>query len=251
MLIFRQAIPSFVHPVRHQPRARQTWLGDQWMDTAWSKLVRSLSTGVCGLLQADGRMPRNNIHCRHEIMYASTINKTEPYPGQCMRPTNERRRYNVTSSLIGWRIHKNDPSIVTSPLMNWTHTKNDFSLSTTCGRYKILNTEDRSKDYFLFINLFYSQERCSCLIVAFLFRNLSCAIVCYWNSYRIMILNSYRKWYWAVIEQWNWNSCRTMENGGTPISLSSIKYVRNGMFDQKYSAYHGRNTCLKYCPFSH
>ena len=29
----------------------------------------------------------------------------------CMRPTNERRRYNVTSSLIGWAHSQNDPWI--------------------------------------------------------------------------------------------------------------------------------------------
>ena len=27
----------------------------------------------------------------------------------CMRPANERRRYNVTSSLIGWAHSQNDP----------------------------------------------------------------------------------------------------------------------------------------------
>ena len=32
----------------------------------------------------------------------------------CMRPANERRRYNVTSSLIGWAHARNDPWIHTS-----------------------------------------------------------------------------------------------------------------------------------------
>ena len=29
----------------------------------------------------------------------------------CLRPANERRRYNVTSSLIGWAHARNDPCI--------------------------------------------------------------------------------------------------------------------------------------------
>ena len=29
----------------------------------------------------------------------------------CMRPANERRRYSVTSSLIGWVLTQNDPCI--------------------------------------------------------------------------------------------------------------------------------------------
>ena len=42
------------------------------------------------------------------------IKKTRsPYPGiiLCMRPANERRRYNVTLSLIGWTHSQNDPCL--------------------------------------------------------------------------------------------------------------------------------------------
>ena len=30
----------------------------------------------------------------------------------CMRPANERQRYNVTSSLIGWRMHRMTPAML-------------------------------------------------------------------------------------------------------------------------------------------
>ena len=33
----------------------------------------------------------------------------------CMRPANERRRYIVTSSLIGWAHTQNDPSLSKTP----------------------------------------------------------------------------------------------------------------------------------------
>ena len=38
-----------------------------------------------------------------------TIYTTEPGIMLCMRPANERRRYNVTSFLIGWSHTQNDP----------------------------------------------------------------------------------------------------------------------------------------------
>ena len=41
-----------------------------------------------------------------------------------MRPANERRRYNVTSSLIGWTYRQNDPYNTVIYLSN-THSKID------------------------------------------------------------------------------------------------------------------------------
>ena len=44
--------------------------------------------------------------------YSSTCTE---YPGiiLCMRPAYERRRYNITSSLIGWAHTQNDPWYLT------------------------------------------------------------------------------------------------------------------------------------------
>ena len=62
-----------------------------------------------------------------------------PYPGAilCMRPTNERRRYNVTSSRIGWAYTQND---------HWAHAMKegpiniDSSIVRLCPHMYILAT---------------------------------------------------------------------------------------------------------------
>ena len=38
----------------------------------------------------------------------------------CMRPANERCHYNVTSSFIGWRIHKIIPDdVISADVLKW------------------------------------------------------------------------------------------------------------------------------------
>ena len=65
----------------------------------------------------------------------------------CMRPTNEGRRYNVTSSLIGWAHSQNDPWLCPGPAVhrplfrgnNRHHAYHNSSLSTPLGTIEFLN----------------------------------------------------------------------------------------------------------------
>ena len=69
----------------------------------------------------------------------------------CMRPANERRRYNVTSSLIGWAHPQNDPwsmaeyktgnSSALAKYVPWnTHTVSSFNCHILQGCFPVTGT---------------------------------------------------------------------------------------------------------------
>ena len=45
------------------------------------------------------------------LIREATMKNRSKSQGSYMRPANERRRYNVTSSLIGWAHTENDPCL--------------------------------------------------------------------------------------------------------------------------------------------
>ena len=64
----------------------------------------------------------NHWHWAMYMLVAKII--TAAWTIMCMRPANDRRRYNVTAPLIGWAHAQNDPC--------WVHTQND-PCSTTAS----------------------------------------------------------------------------------------------------------------------
>ena len=48
-----------------------------------------------------------------------------------MRPANKRRRYNVTSSLIGWGHTQNDPCIIPTHSTQWSVNTHSWHLDLT------------------------------------------------------------------------------------------------------------------------
>ena len=77
-----------------------------------------------------------------------------------MRPANERRRYSVTSSLIGWAHTQNDPTTRSA-----TVSSKESILMTSCNssfvrplnHIKIRPLEDKLKNDCLTVNAFYAQ----------------------------------------------------------------------------------------------
>ena len=55
-------------------------------------------------------MSRNDTNCNYiRIFYLTHFSAFSTGPFLCMRPANERRRYNVTLTLIGWAHTRNVP----------------------------------------------------------------------------------------------------------------------------------------------
>ena len=98
--------------------------------SAWVHIAANLCDVNNNFIQKLKRMARNMEHCAYILVCIYLLIETSISMCTCIviglnqhtwsgiilcgRPANERRRYNVTPSLIGWAHTQNDPCMITA-----------------------------------------------------------------------------------------------------------------------------------------